>query len=84
MQRNVVSGQINAPQRGQYETGGMPSTGWAGGDELHGRPEVSGFAEHVPVGFDEAYEVERFGCKAVFENVEIFHAVDERMAFQQV
>ena len=28
MQRCVVSGQSNAPQRGQYETGGIPSTGF--------------------------------------------------------
>ena len=81
----MVSGQINAPQRGQYETGGGTVHGFrACGDELHGCPEVAGFAEHVPVGFDEAYEVERFGCKAVFEDVEFFHTVDERMAFQQV
>ena len=81
----MVSGQINALQRGQYETGGIPSTGFGlAVMNFMGRPEVAGFAEHVPVGFDEAYEIERFSCKAVFKNVELVHIVDERITFQQI
>nr|UVX45242.1 MAG: hypothetical protein [Bacteriophage sp.] len=80
-----MSGRINAPQRGAIGDGWDTVHGFrACGDELHGCPEVSGFAEHVPVGFDEAYEIERFGCKAVFKNIEFVHTVDERITFQQI